>query len=142
MAKEEKEKSAKQKDENSPQVEKTKAAEESVDEGETRPKEYYEYELYGIVVHSGTADTGHYYSFIREDEDHSVDEESSRENSPQNAHEKKESSGDSSVDRDDWIEVEGAGRFRGRWLEFNDKKVAGFDLQSLAEECFGGEQVR
>ena len=26
---------------------------------------YYEYELSGILVHTGTADTGHYYSFIR-----------------------------------------------------------------------------
>lgn len=33
------------------------------------PKEYYEYSLSGIVVHSGTADSGHYYSFIK-DRDH------------------------------------------------------------------------
>jgi hypothetical protein len=30
------------------------------------PKEYYEYELVGVVVHMGTADSGHYYSLIRE----------------------------------------------------------------------------
>jgi len=28
------------------------------------PKEYYEYKLVGVVVHDGTADVGHYYSFI------------------------------------------------------------------------------
>ena len=28
------------------------------------PKEYYEYRLAGIVVHTGTADFGHYYSYI------------------------------------------------------------------------------
>jgi hypothetical protein len=28
------------------------------------PKEYYEYKLRGIVLHSGTAYNGHYYSFI------------------------------------------------------------------------------
>jgi ubiquitin carboxyl-terminal hydrolase 34 len=28
--------------------------------------EYYNYELVGIVVHSGTADSGHYYSYIKE----------------------------------------------------------------------------
>lgn len=27
---------------------------------------YYEYELVGVLVHSGTADAGHYYSFIKE----------------------------------------------------------------------------
>jgi len=30
--------------------------------------EYYNYELVGIVVHSGTADSGHYYSYIKEQE--------------------------------------------------------------------------
>ncbi len=32
------------------------------------PKEYYEYSVSGIVVHSGTADSGHYYSFIKDRE--------------------------------------------------------------------------
>jgi ubiquitin C-terminal hydrolase len=31
-----------------------------------RPLEYYDYELMGILVHTGTAESGHYYSFIRE----------------------------------------------------------------------------
>jgi ubiquitin C-terminal hydrolase len=30
------------------------------------PPEYYQYRLSGIVVHTGTADGGHYYSFIKE----------------------------------------------------------------------------
>lgn len=30
------------------------------------PKEYYEYQLAGVVIHMGTADSGHYYSLIRE----------------------------------------------------------------------------
>lgn len=30
--------------------------------------DYYKYELCGIVVHSGTADSGHYYSYIKEQE--------------------------------------------------------------------------
>lgn len=31
----------------------------------TLPDEYYNYKLKGIVVHNGTADGGHYYSFIK-----------------------------------------------------------------------------
>lgn len=30
------------------------------------PEECYDYELVGILVHSGTADSGHYYSYIKE----------------------------------------------------------------------------
>lgn len=30
------------------------------------PRDYYEFKLKGIVVHTGTADSGHYYSFIKE----------------------------------------------------------------------------
>ncbi len=32
----------------------------------SRPRNHYLYELKGIVVHSGTAFAGHYYSFIKE----------------------------------------------------------------------------
>jgi len=32
---------------------------------ELKPMEYYEYELVGILIHRGTADNGHYYSFIK-----------------------------------------------------------------------------
>ena len=31
-----------------------------------RPPSYYQYELAGILVHTGTADYGHYYSYIKE----------------------------------------------------------------------------
>lgn len=35
------------------------------------PQEYYEYKLAGVVVHIGTADYGHYFSYIdiQRDED-------------------------------------------------------------------------
>ena len=55
----------------------------------------------GIVVHTGTADSGHYYSFIR---DHN------------NANGEK-------------------------WYEFNDNIVRDFDINELANECFGGEDT-
>lgn len=39
------------------------------DEPLKHPRNYYEYTLKGVVVHTGTADSGHYYSFIREGRD-------------------------------------------------------------------------
>lgn len=40
-----------------------------------RPSSYYQYQLTGILVHTGTAEAGHYYSFIRERVPKSVDQE-------------------------------------------------------------------
>ncbi len=34
-----------------------------------KPKEYYEYKLKGVVVHKGTAQYGHYYSYINQKQD-------------------------------------------------------------------------
>lgn len=36
---------------------------------EIYPREYYEYKLAGIVVHLGTAEFGHYYSYINTNRD-------------------------------------------------------------------------
>jgi len=33
------------------------------------PSDYYQYYLKGVVIHNGTADQGHYYSFIQDRED-------------------------------------------------------------------------
>ncbi|CAN0456448.1 unnamed protein product, partial [Scytosiphon promiscuus] len=32
---------------------------------EVYPDAYYEYKLAGVLVHMGTADSGHYYSYIK-----------------------------------------------------------------------------
>ncbi len=46
---------------------KSAGAEEDGKAGEPeRADEYYEYELTGVLVHTGSADRGHYYSFVRE----------------------------------------------------------------------------
>lgn len=34
------------------------------------PDEYYNYKLRGVVVHTGSADSGHYYSFIENKQGH------------------------------------------------------------------------
>ncbi len=31
-----------------------------------KDESYYEYQLVGVLVHSGSADAGHYYSFIKD----------------------------------------------------------------------------
>ena len=73
------------------------------------PPEYYVYELVGVVVHSGTAESGHYYSFIKDRGDYA-----SRLESKDNA------------------------AIPGKWFEFNDKVVEPFDMEDLASETFGG----
>eukprot|EP00743_Colponemidia_sp_Colp-15_P012256 GILK01013886.1.p1 GENE.GILK01013886.1~~GILK01013886.1.p1 ORF type:complete len:1111 (+),score=235.56 GILK01013886.1:584-3916(+) len=39
------------------------------------PPDFYEYELTGVLVHTGTADSGHYYSFIRESSSNSTNQQ-------------------------------------------------------------------
>ena len=36
------------------------------EEAHEQEEQSYEYELIGVTVHTGTADGGHYYSFIRD----------------------------------------------------------------------------
>lgn len=70
------------------------------------------YQLRGVLVHSGTANCGHYYSFIKE---RRSDESGGGVNS------------DDHVSEDDL-----------RWYQFNDDLVSEFDVTHLGEECFGG----
>jgi ubiquitin C-terminal hydrolase len=35
---------------------------------ECEPDQHYQYELRGVVIHSGTSEAGHYYSFIKEED--------------------------------------------------------------------------
>lgn len=74
------------------------------------PKEYYEYDLVGVLVHTGTAAGGHYYSFVKE----RATDPLARQSQPD-------------------------GQYAGRWHEFNDHSVRPFDAKQLEEECFGGE---
>jgi ubiquitin C-terminal hydrolase len=83
----------------------------SASESETLSPEDCLYELSGVVVHVGTAHSGHYYSFIKE--------RGGRTN-------KAKGGSNSSSDNN--------------WFEFNDSFVSEFDVEDLEEECFGGEE--
>ena len=76
-----------------------------------RSDEYYDYYLVGVVVHVGSADSGHYYSYIN----------TIRE-------------GDGNISyfnpNDENVNLS--------WLEFNDSTISKFDISQLEEETFGG----
>jgi ubiquitin carboxyl-terminal hydrolase 34 len=65
--------------------------------------------LIGVTVHTGTADGGHYYSFI------------------------KERNGSTATS------INPFGGSTEKWLFFNDAEVKPFDPTQIAAECFGGE---
>ena len=71
-----------------------------------------EYSLIGVTVHTGTADGGHYYSFIKERCASRVGET-----------------------------LHASGGKEDRWLLFNDAEVKVFDSSQIAAECFGGEMT-
>lgn len=61
---------------------------------EDLPKECFEYKLVGVVVHMGTADAGHYLSYINI------------------------SRGEKDEETPEWLQTE-----KDKWLEFNDSSV-------------------
>lgn len=69
----------------------------------------FEYKLVGVNVHSGTANAGHYWSYINTNR-------GGDENDP------------------NWILSE-----NDHWMEFNDSRVSDFQFKNLKEECFGDE---
>ena len=81
---------------------------EAIDDIYTRQDEYYQYELKGINIHTGSADGGHYFSYI----------DSSRD-------------GTGNI-----LEVSPNGK--DSWLTFNDSQVSEFDTDKIPSECFGG----
>ncbi|KAF9350177.1 hypothetical protein BGX34_001374 [Mortierella sp. NVP85] len=69
-----------------------------------------QYNLVGVLVHTGTADSGHYYSYIKD---------------------RSTSSGSGSLLRDNE---------RPRWYLFNDSKVEEFDPNDIPIKAFGGSE--
>ena len=80
----------------------------SIDDIYSKEDEYYQYELKGINVHTGSADGGHYFSFI----DVFRDGTGNIMNTPQQG--------------------------KNNWLIFNDSNVSEFDTDKIESECFGG----
>ncbi|CAF4241140.1 unnamed protein product [Rotaria socialis] len=78
------------------------------------------FELIGVTVHTGTAEGGHYYSFIRERVKRSTDNNNFSSNS------------DLLLDNQQQCQ-------QHRWYLFNDAEVKQFDPSQIANECFGGE---
>lgn len=73
-----------------------------------QPDEDFEYKLVGVVLHMGTADAGHYLSYIN------INRGEKDENTPE------------------WLQTE-----KERWLEFNDSSVKHYTFNSLETDCFG-----
>ena len=76
-------------------------------------EEYYEYELKGINIHLGSAEGGHYISFIDVERD-------GKDNQPNMR---------SSIEKD---------IIKSRWLKFNDSLVTEFDTKEIPIESYGG----
>jgi hypothetical protein len=86
----------------------------SSNDGQAWPDEEtcWEYKLVGVIVHSGTANAGHYWSYINTRRGHA----------------------ELPADDPNWARTEG-----DQWMEFNDSTVRGFNFEKLKEECFGGD---
>jgi len=83
--------------------------------GSGEGQEDFEFKLVGVVCHMGSADAGHYLSYINTERD--------KENSD-NLSEKT---------REQWLATE-----KQKWLEFNDSSVQSFNCSQLENTCFGG----
>jgi hypothetical protein len=104
------------------------------------PAEYYQFSLRGVLVHTGTADSGHYYSFIKEpsrrrddNDDNNNNDSHPNESTKNNNDDNEDGSDDDDDDNDDDEDND-------TWHEFNDTHVSPFDARELPEHAFGGTQ--
>ena len=86
----------------------------NVEDPQSLPEEEdcFEYKLVGTTVHSGTANAGHYWSYIDTKRGYQEADE-----------------GDAN-----WNKIE-----NDPWMEFNDSRVSEFNFEKLREECYGDQ---
>ena len=72
----------------------------------------FEYKLVGVNVHSGSANAGHYWSYINTKRGVAEPDE----NDP------------------DWAKTE-----NDPWMKFNDSQVTEYNIEKLREDCYGGD---
>ena len=87
---------------------------ETKNEEELWPEEdnCYEYKLVGVTIHTGTANAGHYYSYINT----------------------RRGAAEYDPDNKLWEQAS-----LDPWKEFNDSSVTDFNYEKLENECFGGD---
>jgi ubiquitin carboxyl-terminal hydrolase 9/24 len=92
------------------------------------------YVLGGVIVHTGTARDGHYFSLVKERKEWKEDQRSGSGTDTAGiaAYDVTSSTTVEHVDR-----VEEVTR-RDRWLKMNDEEVTEFSLEDLESETFGG----
>ena len=84
-----------------------------------REEGYYNYTLSGIISHIGAINSGHYYSYVKDNSSNISDDViSSVQQQPYDAY-----SYDKVFDT---------------WTEFNDSRVSRFDPKDIPRNCFGG----
>ncbi len=95
------------------EIEETADAAQEEDKNTWPPEEdCWEYKLVGVVMHSGTANSGHYWSYINTRRGHAEPDS----------------------DDPNWAKTE-----NDPWMEFNDSTVSNFNFEKLKSECFGGD---
>lgn len=90
---------------------------EGQQEGED-DNEDYEFRLVGVVCHMGSADAGHYLSFINVEREYEYGR-FGRSQAPQT--------------RQEFFQSD-----KQKWYEFNDSTVSSFKVSQLENTCFGG----
>lgn len=85
---------------------------EETDQIYMKDNSYYDYNLVGVNVHIGSADAGHYFSYINSQRD----------------------------GEEDTRIFTNSANSEGFWLKFNDSNVSKFKIENLESECFGGNR--